>query len=229
MPASKYSTGLEGRRYFHTVVISFSHLIRTAHEIRYYWNCLCDCGIGHVADARSLARGYIMSCGCWNRDPAARAIKHGHARDNQMGNEYKSWRKMRYRCNNPDNEWFHRYQGRGITYCAGLDDFSDFLRVLGTRPEGHSLDRMDNDGSYSCGTCAECVGKGWGLNVHWATPTEQSNNQERTLRLTVGERTQPISLWAKELEIKRSQIYTAFKQSEAKALALVLKVLESRN
>jgi len=76
------------------------------------------------------------------------------------------------RCFNPDNAWYHRYGGRGITVCArwlGPQGFNNFLADMGERPAGKSIDRFpDNDGNYDPGNC------------RWATAQEQTINRKTT-------------------------------------------------
>ena len=74
------------------------------------------------------------------------------------------------RCNNPKNNRYHCYGGRGITVDPRWKDFAVFISDVGERPDGMTLDRIDNDGNYEPG------------NVRWATPKEQVDNQ----RIAVG-------------------------------------------
>ena len=71
------------------------------------------------------------------------------------------------RCNNPKCKAFPNYGGRGITlYWSKCADFRHYILThLGDRPDGYSLDRVDNDKGYEPG------------NLRWATRTEQSRNQ----------------------------------------------------
>ena len=85
---------------------------------------------------------------------------------------YRTWANMLRRCENPQDHFYYRYGGRGITVCERWHDvklfIADIESLLGFRPPGMTLDRKDNDGNYEPG------------NVRWATNGEQQLNRHRT-------------------------------------------------
>lgn len=91
--------------------------------------------------------------------------------------EYFVWKGIRKRCMNPNAARYNRYGGRGICVCSGWNDFATFYADIGPRTtKKHTIDRIDNDGNYSCGHCPECVENGWPMNCRWATVKENSHN-----------------------------------------------------
>lgn len=91
---------------------------------------------------------------------------------------YSSWCNMKARCFRKSHKFYKNYGGRGILPCSGISgSFGLFYKILGERPSGTSLDRIDNGGGYTCGECKECLGKDAPLNMRWATRLEQNRNR----------------------------------------------------
>lgn len=90
---------------------------------------------------------------------------------------YSSWSNMVSRCTNSKRKDYHRYGGRGIKVCEGLyASATGLYKLLGDPPPKLSLNRIDNDANYSCGSCLECLANKWPMNVGWATQREQCLN-----------------------------------------------------
>jgi hypothetical protein len=112
------------------------------------WRCKCDCGNETVAFGYDLRTGHKASCGCLYAERKPR-LTHG-----MTGKPtYNSWCSMRARCNNPRNQDYAGYGGRGITVCDRWNDFEAFLADMGEMPEGYSIERKDVNGNYEPSNC----------------------------------------------------------------------------
>jgi hypothetical protein len=80
---------------------------------------------------------------------------------------YHVWSGMKARCNNPKHCGYSYYGGRGITYCKEWESYKNFLRDMGPRPPGTSIDRIDPDGNYEPSNC------------RWAIKTLQAYNKRK--------------------------------------------------
>jgi hypothetical protein len=147
--------------------------------------CRCSCGAETVVSLTNLRNGLAQSCGClrmaktMERLPNLHrsAVRHGLARDDNKHPLYQTWAGMMARCYNQNHTWYSRYGGRGITVHTSWQDARTFVQeiteLLGERPDGMTLDRIDNERGYEPG------------NIRWATRTTQSKNRRKMRRLTL--------------------------------------------
>ncbi len=123
----------------------------------------CDCGEVKNILLASVKNGRTKSCGCIRKAHITkRNTRHGmHGEP-----EYKIWAGMKQRCNSPKAEHYDRYGGRGIKVSDEWNDYPNFIRSMGKRPDSsYTLERVDNNKGY----CAE--------NCVWATKLEQGSNK----------------------------------------------------
>lgn len=118
-----------------------------------HWLCKCRCGKTSIRKGTKLRRTQTAKC------------THRVAKDHYL---YASYTSMRQRCTDSNRKDYPNYGGRGIKVCSRwLDSFWNFLDDMGDRPNGCSIDRIDNDGDYTPNNC------------RWATATEQRLNQRK--------------------------------------------------
>jgi len=89
---------------------------------------------------------------------------------------------------------FYNYTSKGIVVCEEWNNFENFLKDMGERPEGMTLDRIDNTKGY----CKE--------NCRWATPREQANNRSTNVVLEYKGESHTLAEWARLLGMKKNTI-----------------------
>ena len=88
--------------------------------------------------------------------------------------EYNTWKMMIQRCHQKSFEFYEGYGAQGIRVCKRWREprgqgLLNFLRDMGPRPIGKTLDRINPRGHYEPGNC------------RWATPKVQNENQTRKI------------------------------------------------
>lgn len=108
---------------------------------------------------------------------------------------YSAWRSMWQRITDRNCKKYDRYGGRGINICDRWKKFENFQMDMGEKPDGMSLDRINNDGDY----CPE--------NCRWATSRMQTRNYARNVKVTFRGRTQCLADWAEELQMPYQRLW----------------------
>jgi len=104
---------------------------------------------------------------------------------------YAAWVNMRQRCNNTKSPDYKNYGGRGITYSKDWNTFERFITDMGIPASGMTLDRIDNNKSYSKNNC------------RWVTRAIQNLNKRNCVRYTLDNKSQTLAEWSRETGIGR--------------------------
>jgi hypothetical protein len=121
---------------------------------------------------------------------------------------YQTYENMRQRCYNVKNPVYHHYGGRGIKMCdrwLGEKGFWNFVEDMGERPEGTSLDKINNDSNYSPDNC------------RWADKTTQSNNNRKVLQARGYYKDGSGRGWNARINLRGRVIYLGYYNTEAEA------------
>lgn len=147
--------------------------------------CKCDCGKVTAPLLTHLRAGRSVSCGC---------IRGTHR--NSRTPTYKVWVAIKQRCCNPTEDAYRNYGARGIGMCIRWhDSFEAFLEDMGERPDGHSIDRIDNNKGY------------FKKNCRWATRVQQNRNTRRNIFVTLGGKTMTLVQWSEETGINYATLW----------------------
>lgn len=137
------------------------------------WFCQCSCGKKFIASGNNLKRENTKTCGC---------SRGSHKMSDSP--EWEAWSAIIQRCKNPRNPGFKNYGGRGISVCKRWEKFENFIADMGIRPEGHSIDRTNNNGDYEPSNCK------------WVLNRLQHRNKRSNRLVTIGGSTRCISEWS---------------------------------
>lgn len=124
--------------------------------------------------------------------------KHGGWKNERA--TYQCWQDMKQRCLNEKHKQYVNYGGRGIGICERwLYSFENFFADMGRKPEGKTIDRINNNAGYSKDNC------------RWATPSEQRLNQRSCVFLEFDGKRMTIEEWGRHLGRHPTTIRTRIK------------------
>lgn len=155
------------------------------------FECVCECGNIKAVGSRCLTNGTTVSCGC------------KRAKSNKMGKTptYKSWMSAKERCYNKNNHNYPLYGGRGIKMCdRWKNSFMEFLKDMGERPQGMTLDRINVNGDYQPQNCK------------WSTPIEQANNRRNNHKVFIDGKIFTASEFSRTYNIDITYVFYGFRK-----------------
>ena len=133
--------------------------------------CVCICGERIEAWKSNVSSGHTKSCGCYKLDRITFSNKkHGHIVKGIRSPVYSVWLSMLRRCLDPSCISYEQYAELGVTVCDRWHKFENFYADMGDKPEGTSIDRIDNRLGY------------FKENCRWATIKEQARNKRGSVR-----------------------------------------------
>jgi len=117
---------------------------------------------------------------------------------------YYRWTGMRARCNNPNNDKYHNYGGRGISVCDEWQSFEAFKNwaLANGYKEELTLDRKDVNGNYEPDNC------------RWISIQEQENNRRNTIILTINDITDTLSSWSQHTGINKKVLDERYRKGD---------------
>lgn len=161
-------------------------------------NCKCDCGNHVVREVYMIGSGVVKSCGCSKGDAIKKYNNSGkrskgcYKDGRSLHPLYGTWFQMISRCENPNHKHYDRYGGRGISVCEEWHDFWKFVEwsdSVGCRPNGFTLDRIDNNGNYEPTNC------------RWANWRTQKTNTSANVFIEYNGVRKTMIEWSEELKI----------------------------
>jgi hypothetical protein len=121
-------------------------------------------------------------------------LTHGHTTGRKETSTFTIWMNMLNRCQKANSRAYQHYGKRGITVDECWMKFENFLKDMGERPAGLSLERRANDKGYSKENCC------------WATRREQSRNKRSTRYVTYNGELVPLIDLAERYGVKPSLV-----------------------
>lgn len=172
------------------------------------WVCRCDCGNIVSLTTSEFVYGKTKSCGCLKREMDIMRINfidrttHGECSNGEKTRLFRIWCGIKNRCNNPNNNIYKYYGGRGIQVCDEWANdyltFKSWALLNGYKDDENNpltIDRIDVDKDYSPDNC------------RWTTRKEQANNKRNNTFLEYNNEVRTIAEWSSIIGINQATIW----------------------
>jgi len=116
--------------------------------------------------------------------------------------EYRIWKIMLQRCKD-EYKGKRTYKSKGIKVCERWQDYSNFYADMGKRPDGYSLDRIDNNLGY------------FPENCRWANFKTQNRNRDNNIYGVYQGETKLVIEWAELFGINYVTLWNNVKKKES--------------
>jgi hypothetical protein len=116
------------------------------------------------------------------------------SRDAKLGEHQgtkRSWSSMKYRVKYKSGYGHIKICDRWL----GPGGFKNFHDDMGDRPDGMTINRINNNGDYEPNNC------------EWATAKEQARNQSTNVWVTIGDKTLILDDWCKLTDVTRKSVW----------------------
>lgn len=194
-------------------------LAKIPNDCKNYVKCKCDCGNIVNILPNALFCNERKSCGCTKTNnvmlKTSQSTSSGDFKDGRTKHPlYGTWRQMIERCENPNQKHYDRYGGRGISVCEEWHDFWKFVDwsdSVGGRPDGYTIDRINNDGDYEPSNC------------RWADQATQKRNTSNNFIVEYNGVSKPLIDWSIETGINHQTLTNRLKRGWSVERALTEK------
>lgn len=121
--------------------------------------------------------------------------KHGLSKTRQ----WRIWMGIKARCNNPKEQNYQYYGGKGIRICERWKKFENFWEDM---KEGYddtmTIERMNNDSDY----CKD--------NCKWIPKSDQKYNKSSNCIIEYNDVSKPLIVWAEEYNINSKTLWARY-------------------
>jgi hypothetical protein len=170
---------------------------KTINEVKRMTQCICECGATKIIASKTLWSGASKSCGCFNKEVIInRNKKEINGIFSTNHDLYSIWKGIKKRCTNKNCKAYKNYGGRGISICDRWSkSFANFVKDMGDRPAGYSIERINNEKGY------------YPENCKWAGRLEQAANQRSCRYIACNGQIKTCSEWSRNLNGNKSLVY----------------------